>query len=192
MTRIGLTGGIGNGKSAASDYIKKRGFPVVDTDLIARKLVEPGCEALQEISQAFGRKVMTVQGGLDRSEMAQIVFGSKDARDQLESILHPRIRRQWKEEVAELEEKNCSLVVVVIPLLFETKTESEFDLTLCIGCSSGIQRNRLLARGWSEQECDARIATQWSLERKMVAADVVIWNDGPLNMLHRQIDEVVL
>src|SRR5438105_1274041 len=118
MHLLGLTGGIGMGKSASDTFLRQRGIPVIDTDLLARQLVEPGQPALSEIRSAFGDSVIGPDGQLIRRELANRVFADPNARQQLEAILHPRIRDLWKSQAAALRVKNSPLVVVVIPLLF--------------------------------------------------------------------------
>src|SRR2546421_12195011 len=147
MRFLGLTGGIGMGKSASETILRQRGVPVIDTDLIARQLVEPGAVALSEIQKIFGPAVIGPDGQLLRRELASRVFSEPAARKQLEAILHPRIRAVWKSQVALWRSENQPLAVVIIPLLFETDAQSEFDATLCIACSLATQRQRLIARG---------------------------------------------
>src|SRR5437762_9532318 len=120
MKLLGLTGGIGMGKSTADQLLRDRGIPVIDTDLLARQLVEPGQPALAEIAQTFGSQVLSTDGRLRRDEMARLAFADPAARRKLEAILHPRIRSLWQSQIALWRDENHPLVVVVIPLLFET------------------------------------------------------------------------
>ncbi|MGD0087981.1 MAG: dephospho-CoA kinase, partial [Verrucomicrobiota bacterium] len=121
MKTLGLTGGIGMGKSTAARFLRERGAQLVDTDELARQLVEPGQPALVEIQTVFGQNVVAPDGQLRREALAQIVFTDPAARRKLESILHPRIREGWLAQVESWRTENHALAVVVIPLLFETK-----------------------------------------------------------------------
>src|SRR5688572_24937086 len=130
MLLIGVTGGVGMGKSAVAEYLSRRGELVVDTDVLARELVAPGQPALAEISRNFGEKVLAADGSLDRSALAKIVFRDELHRKRLETILHPRIRAAWKNWAARCFEQGARRVVIVIPLLFETGADRELNLTL--------------------------------------------------------------
>ena len=178
MKVIGLTGGIGMGKSTVADMIAKRGIDVVDTDDLARRVVEPGQPALQEIQDLFGVGVIGADGELLRAELARRVFGSEVSRRQLEAILHPRIRGLWQEQVAAWRNDGQGAGVVVIPLLYETRAEKNFDAVICVGCSRDQQAQRLGERGMSSEQIEQRVQAQWSLAKKMEKADYVIWNDS--------------
>ena len=192
MTRIGLTGGIGMGKSTAAEWFTSEGIPVIDTDALARDLVQPGRAALQEIAKAFGSDLIDqTTGHLRREEMARRVFASPSDRQKLEAILHPRIREQWLAEVGRLQAEGAKACVVVIPLLFETGAEPEFDATICVACSPATQRARLLARGWADAHIDQRIAAQWPTEKKMNASDYVVWTEGGIDIHHHQLARVL-
>jgi dephospho-CoA kinase len=191
MRVIGLTGGIGMGKSAADQLLRSRGVRVIDTDILARQLVEPGQVALEEIRTCFGDKVILPDGSLDRRGLAKLTFSDAGRRTELEGILHPRIRQAWRAEadrfLAQPREQGHDLLVIVIPLLFETQAEREVDAVLCVACSAETQLTRLRARGWSDEEILGRIRAQWPVERKMSASNVVLWAEGPLKILEMQI-----
>lgn len=180
------------GKSAAESFLRGRGVPVVDTDALARQIVEPGEPALEQIRQVFGPDVLPADGRLRRDELARVVFNDDAARRKLEGILHPRIRSLWHEQIELWRKENKPIAVVVIPLLFETGAESELDETICIACTAATQRERLLARGWSEAQIEQRIRAQLPIEKKMEKADYVIWNDGPLHVLSTQLDMLLV
>ena len=188
MILLGLTGGIGMGKSTAATFLHARDIPIIDTDLIARELVEPGQPALEEIRQAFGNHLIDPDGRLLRHELAQKVFAHPGARLQLESILHPRIRQMWQARAEEWRREDVPLGVVVIPLLFETEASAVFDAILCVACSPGTQHSRLHDRGWSEVEIRNRQAAQWPVEKKMEAADFVVWTDTNVETHAAQLD----
>jgi dephospho-CoA kinase len=162
----------------------------VDTDVLARKVVEPGAPALGEIEWAFGRKILNEKGELRRDALAQIVFSDSAARQKLEGILHPRIRDLWMRKFAEWHAAGKTVAVVVIPLLFETAAESELDKTICVACSEATQRRRLLARGWTAEQIAQRIAAQWPVEKKIAKADYVIWTEGEMETLGEQLNAI--
>jgi dephospho-CoA kinase len=191
MKVIGLTGGIGMGKSAAAGFLREHGLPVVDTDLIARQLVEPGKPALAEIKSAFGPEIIAPDGCLRRDELARRVFADTAARKKLEAILHPRIRTRWKEQIESWRVESRPLAVVVIPLLFETNATAEFDRIICVACSASTQRKRLQSRGWDADQMDQRIAAQWPVEKKMDLADHVVWTEAGLDVHASQLDRIL-
>ena len=184
MKVLGLTGGIGMGKSTAAQLLQARGIPVVDTDDLAHQLVEPGQQALAEISAAFGPDIRGPDGRLRRKELARRVFANPAERLRLESILHPRIRDLWHARIEGWKAEGHSLTVVVIPLLFETRAENEVDATVCVACSAATQRRRLQARGWPDPQIDQRIAAQWPIDQKMAQSHFVIWTEAPGSEIH--------
>ena len=190
MKVCGLTGGVGMGKSAAAEFLRARRVPVVDTDELARQLVQPGQPALAEIQAEFGDGIMTPDGRLRRERLAQIVFADAAAREKLEAILHPRIRERWLAQVEIWRKENRALAVVVIPLLFETRAETHFDKIICVACSAPAQRERLLARGWTPEQIQQRLAAQWPVEQKISRADFVVWTDGALDAHVRQLERI--
>jgi len=191
MKVCGLTGGVGMGKSTASRFFRERGAQIVDTDELARRLVQPGQPALAAIQSAFSQRVISLTGELNRAELAQIVFADADARKKLEAILHPLIREQWFAQIEAWRGENYPLAVVVIPLLFETRAESHFDKIICAACSTVTQRERLLARGWTPEQIEQRNAAQMPVEEKIARADFVIWTDGALHAHARQIERIL-
>jgi dephospho-CoA kinase len=191
MNVLGLTGGIGMGKSACAELIQQRGIPVIDTDLLARQVVEPGQPALAEIQRRFGPDLIAPDGRLRRAELARRVFGDPAAREQLEGILHPPIRRLWRAQVETWHAEGRPLAIVVIPLLFETRAEEELDATVCVACSAVTQRQRLVARGWPPEQIDQRIRAQWPVEKKLALADYVIWSESGLDIHAAQLDRIL-
>lgn len=190
MKVCGLTGGVGMGKSTAARLLHERGAAVADTDEIAHQLARPGQAALAEIQAVFGKGVISTDGSLRRDELAKIVFADAAARRKLEVILHPRIREQWLAQAEAWRKENRPLAVVVIPLLFETGAESHFDKIICVACSAAVQRERLLARGWTPEQIDQRNAAQMAVEQKIARADFVVWTEGDLDSTTRQIDRI--
>ena len=186
MLLIGLTGGVGMGKSAVAEYLSRRGEQIIDTDALARDLVQPGAPALEEIKTAFGKTVIARDGSLNRAALAEIVFHDQEARTRLELILHPRIRAAWREWAAQRSTEGASRAVIVIPLLFETGAETELDTTVCVACSGVAQEERLRQRGWNETEITRRIAAQMPIRKKMDQAHRVIWNEATLEICELQ------
>jgi dephospho-CoA kinase len=191
MKLFGITGGIGMGKSAAAQILRERKISVLDTDVLARQIVEKGEPAVREIERAFGSKVIAPDGRLNRGELARIVFSDAAARQKLEGITHPRIRALWKNQVELWRWEQRPFAAVVIPLLFETGAESEFDAVICIACSASTQRRRLLDRGWTPQQIEQRLAAQWPVEKKIAKADFVVWSEDGLDILAAQLDRIL-
>ena len=201
MKVCGLTGGVGMGKSTAANFLRERGAQIVDTDELARQLVQPSRPALDKIQSAFGKTVIAQTGELKRDELARIVFADADARKKLEAILHPPIREQWLAQIeawraaAKRDDGRSGtdhpIGFVVIPLLFETQAESHFDKIICVACSDATRQQRLLARGWTQEQIRQRIAAQMPVEEKIARADYVIWTEGTLAVHERQIDRLL-
>jgi dephospho-CoA kinase len=191
MKVLGLTGGVGMGKSACVELLRARGIPVIDTDDLAREVVRPGEPALGEVRSVFGPDVFDSNGQLRRPELARRVFNDPAARRQLEAILHPRIRQRWRAQVETWRAEGRRVAVVVIPLLFETQAEQELDETICVACTAATQRERLSARGWTPQEIDQRIQAQLPAEVKMARADYVVWTEGEIRVAADQFDRIL-
>ena len=179
MIRLGLTGGIGMGKSTAAELLAERGAKVSDSDVIARELVEPGQPAQQAIAEAFGNEVLRADGSLNRGRVAELVFGGDAARRALEDILHPRIRATWLGNLDRWAGEGVALGVAVIPLLYETGSEAAFDRIVSVACSPQTQRERLRQRDWSDEEIDRK------------RADHVVWTDGPVSAHADQWDDLL-
>ena len=191
MITMGLTGGIGAGKSEASDYLKRLGIPVLDTDVVARELVTPGQPALDQIVAAFGSGILDFQGHLDRTRLGLRVFEDSAALRRLEAILHPRIYEGWTAWIRQQSLQDQRLCAVVIPLLYEKGYDSHFQVTLALGCTPPTQRQRLHQRQWTDQMIDQRLAAQWPMSEKLQRANYCLWSEGQREALHQQI-EVVL
>jgi dephospho-CoA kinase len=191
MRTLGLTGGIGMGKSMAAQLLQARGLAVIDTDDLARRVVQPGQPALEEICQTFGADLKDPTGQLRRDALAQIVFSDPIARTQLEAITHPRITQLWRQQLQVWRKEGRSVAVVVIPLLFETKVEMEFDAVICLACSEVTQRQRLMARGWSSEQIQQRLAAQMPVTDKMARANFVVWTEGEVDATARQLAKII-
>jgi len=191
MKLIGLTGGIGMGKSTSASLLSLGGVPVIDTDIIAHEIVEPGQPALTEIAATFGRELIDEQGKLRRAALAEIVFSSPEKLKQLESILHPIIRDRWLGQAIIWRREGKALGVVVIPLLFETNAQSHFDAIICTACSPKTQHERLCARGWTENQIAQRLAAQWPTEKKIAASNFVVWTEGAMDLHRQQLERIL-
>ena len=192
ISRIyGLTGGVGMGKSTASHLLEEMRIQSVDSDDLARQVVEPGRPALEEIKTQFGAGFLNQLGHLNRSKMASIVFGDKLQREKLESIIHPKVRELWIKQVAEWRSDNLSLGIVIIPLLFEVEAEVEFDKVICVACTPNTQHKRLSDRGWSDDQINARVAAQMDVAEKMEKSDYVLWNESGKNVLREQLNRII-
>ncbi len=180
---IGLTGGIGSGKSVVAKAFMALGVPVICTDTIARELVEPGQAALADITARFGNGVLRPDGSLDRAAMREQVFADADSRRALEAILHPRIRDEVKRRI---EAVTAPYVVVDIPLLAETGSTYRplLDRILAVECDAAMRRERVMLRdGASAAQADAMLAAQASDEARRAMADDIIVNQGSLEEL---------
>ena len=191
MTVIGLTGGIGMGKSTAGKLLQQWLVPVVDTDSLARQVVEPGQPALREIEAAFGAGVIGPGGRLQREELARLVFADESRRQALEAIVHPRIRELWQSHVALWKTEQRSRCVVIIPLLYETGATAQFDSILCIACSAAAQWQRLIARGWTQEQIRQRLGAQWPIQKKMDLANYVVWTEAGLDTHAAQLERII-
>lgn len=186
MLVIGLTGGIGSGKTAVSDRFARYAVPIIDTDLIARELVEPGQPALAAIVAAFGSDCLDETGGLRRAHLRERVFADSQGRQRLEAILHPRIRARVRERIGSLTAPYC---VVVIPLLAETGMHDLVDRILVVDVPEAEQIRRVMARDRVDADHARRIlAAQAQREQRLALADEVLENTGDLDELGRQID----
>ena len=192
MKLCGLTGGVGMGKSTAAGFFLQLGVRLVDTDDLARELVQPGQPALTEIQKEFGPGLLAPDGSLKRAELALLVFAEPAARQKLEAILHPRIRARWQQIADAWRQENVSPAMVVIPLLFETGAETSFDKIICVACSPAAQRERLRGRGWTDDRIRGCIAAQAPVEQKIARSHHVVWTEGSLASHRRQIERLVL
>lgn len=187
MFTIGLTGGIGSGKSAAAERFAELGVPVIDTDVIAHALTRPDSRALDAIRASFGEAVIAADGSLDRSVLRRRVFGDPAARRQLEAILHPLILHEVKTRLAAL---SAPYAVAVIPLLVETGAyDSLLDRIAVVDCPEELQIARTVARsGLTREEVSAILAAQATRRARLAAADDVIVNTGTLAALRDEVD----
>ena len=186
MLRIGLTGGIGSGKSTVAALLAERGARVVDADRIAREVVEPGTPGLAAVVAEFGAGVLTADGALDRPALAALVFGDPAARARLDAVVHPLVRARAAELVAAAPAD--AVVVQDVPLLVETGQAGSYDLVLVVETDPGTRVARLVDRGLTADDARARIASQATDEQRRAVADVVLRNDGDRDALAAQVD----
>jgi len=188
MLVIGLTGGIGSGKSTITRLFEKRNVPVIDTDIIAHQLVKPGQPALKEIIKAFGHLVIQADGELDRQALAKITFSNKHARKKLENILHPEIQKAMLTQISKL---SAPYVIAVIPLLLEAKQTALVDHILVVDCPEETQIKRVKQRdNRDEQQLKDIIASQVSRQVRLAAADDIIENEADISELDAKIEEL--
>ncbi len=188
LLRIGLTGGIASGKSTVADMFAEKDVPVIDTDVIAREVVEPGEPALDEIVDLFGPDVIDSEGRLRRRRLRDLVFADVARRKALEAILHPRIRHT---AIAQANSLGGPYQIIVVPLLVESPMKKLMDRILVVDCSEEVQLARLLQRDSENAEQARRIlAAQASRAERLAIADDVIVNDGSLDETARQVDDL--
>ncbi len=189
MLKVGLTGGIGAGKSEVSRLLAEHGAVLIDADRIAREVVAPGTPGLAAVIDAFGKEVLAADGSLDRPKLGSIVFADADRLAVLNSIVHPLVgaRSRELEEAASAD----SVVVHDVPLLAENGLAKLYDLVIVVDASTETQLDRLVRlRGMTEEDARARMAAQATREKRREIADVVIDNDVPLETLRRRVRDV--
>ncbi|WP_301108480.1 dephospho-CoA kinase [Sporosarcina sp.] len=189
---IGLTGSIASGKSTVANMLREKGYPIVDADVIAREVVEPGSPLLNEIQNVFGDEVIQEDGSLNREKLGSVVFSDETKRRQLNELMHPAIRGEMVRQKEQYVEQGFKTVIMDIPLLFESKLQSYVEKILVVSVTKQLQKERLIARNeLSETEADARIASQLDLKIKEQGADAVIHNDGTIEETKRQLIKIL-
>ena len=189
MLRVGLTGGIGTGKSEVSRRLASYGAVVIDADAVAREVVAPGTPGLAEVVQAFGPEVLRSDGTLDRDRLGELVFADESLRMKLNAITHPRVG----ERMAELERQAGGAPVIVhdVPLLAENHLAGSFDEVVVVDVPPRIQAERLAReRGMSRDQAEARMGAQASREERLAIATIVVDNSGSLAELDREVGEL--
>jgi dephospho-CoA kinase len=188
MLKVGLTGGIGCGKSTVSDIFSSLDVPVIDSDVIAREVVAPGEEGLTKIVARFGKKVLNPDGTLNRKQLRTTIFDDAEARSNLESILHPLIRKRSNEQLAKL---NSSYAILSIPLLVENGLVDSVDHVLVVDCSEQTQIKRICARDSVTQDrAEAILAAQCSRDQRLEVADDIIDNEQSLAELTAKVESL--
>ena len=184
---VGLTGGIGSGKSLAAQFFSQLGALVIDADQLARSAIERGSEGFDEVVLRFGDSVLK-NGDIDRVALGQIVFENPQAKKDLEEIIHPRIRAEFEEAVASL--NPGQIMVYEIPLLVETNAADRFDFIITVESDPELRKQRLRARGMFSSDIEKRMAAQATQEQRRAIADCVLTNDGTEDELLRQVENI--
>jgi dephospho-CoA kinase len=184
---VGLTGGIGSGKSLAAQFFSQLGALVIDADQLARSAIERGSEGFDEVLLRFGDTVLK-NGDIDRVALGQIVFENPEAKKDLEEIIHPRIRAEFEEAVGSL--NPGQIMVYEIPLLVETNAADRFDFVITVESDAELRKQRLRARGMFHSDIEKRMASQATEEQRRAIADCVLTNDGSEDELLRQVENV--
>jgi dephospho-CoA kinase len=187
MRVIGLTGGIGCGKSLAAQYFAELGALVIDADQLARAAIERGSDGFDEVVAIFGDGILK-DGNIDRRALGDLIFKDPTAKAQLENIIHPFVRREFEEAVASL--KGDQVLVYEIPLLVETKAHEKFDVVITVESEMENRIARLRGRGMHISEIEGRIAAQATREQRIEVADFLIENDGTEDELLRQVENI--
>ena len=184
---VGLTGGIGSGKSLAAQFFSQLGALVIDADQLARSVIERGSEGFDEVLLRFGDTILR-NGDIDRVALGQIVFENPQAKKDLEAIIHPRIRDEFEEAVASL--NPGQILVYEIPLLVETNAADRFDYVVTVESQPELRKERLRARGMFHSDIEKRMASQATEAERRAVADCVITNDASEDELLRQVENV--
>jgi dephospho-CoA kinase len=194
MITIGLTGGIASGKSLVAEIIRRLGAMVIDSDSIAREVVEPGTPGWQSVVAEFGQDILAPDGSIDRAKLGSIIFSDRERRITLNNILHPLIIQAIRERIAAIGRKHpAALVVADIPLLIECGLQQEFDAVIVVWSPVELQRKRLMERdGLSAAEAQQRIDAQMPLDEKQVHGTFVVENDSSEQQTEEQVKNIFL
>ncbi len=187
MLLVGLTGGIGAGKSTVAELFARLGALVIDADQLARMAIERGSDGFADVMLRFGEEVI-INGDIDRKKLAEIVFSDEQARKDLEAIVHPRVQALFAEAVADLDHDD--ILIYEIPLLVETGAADKFDHVITVESEIELRKERLLKKGLYISQIEKRMASQASEEARTAVADSVIRNDGDEDSLLRQVENL--
>lgn len=189
MLRVGLTGGIGSGKSTVAGMLQEKGAVVIDADAISRELVEPGEPALHMLVEEFGEGIIRPDGSLDRGRLAQLAFADEDGTARLNAVMHPLIRAESRRRLEAAEAEGADIVVYDMPLLVETDQQELVDIVVVVDVPVEVQVSRATGqRGLEESDVRRRIAAQATREQRLAVADAVIDNSGDRWETQRQVD----
>ena len=192
MKIIGLTGGIGTGKSTASDYLRRQGFAVIDADRISREIVEPGTPLLKEIEAQFGSGILNGDGTLNRKALAAVVFSDRGKKDLLDRLMHGRILDEIERRIRQYQRENIRGIIVDAPLLFETGLEEKCDQVWLITADESLRVLRVCKRdGMNPEEVRARMRNQMGEEEKKERAHRIVDNSGSRESLLKQLAELI-
>ena len=190
MRAIAITGGIACGKTLAGKYVAEMGVPVCEADDLSRAVLAKGEPVRDRVVEAFGPGVVMPDGEIDRAALAALVFGNSGKREQLNALTHPEIMRRLRAWVAGQSSK-APYVAAVMPLLYEIKDEAHWDVVVCVAAPEAEQRRRLVLRGMTDDEAEARMRSQLRLAEKMERSDYVIFNGGSEKLLEEQVGRVM-
>ncbi len=189
---IGLTGSIASGKSTISAMLKDKGYPIIDADLVARLVVEPGTSNLQEIEREFGSSVINKDGTLNREALGKLIFNDPVKRKQLNDLMHPAIRSEMFRQRDEHLKSGQKTLIMDIPLLFESRLQHFVDKILVVSVTEEMQLQRLMNRNsLSKDEATARIQSQLPISEKEKGADAVIYNNGTIEQSKEQLERIL-
>ncbi|MER2172356.1 dephospho-CoA kinase [Paenisporosarcina quisquiliarum] len=189
---IGLTGSIASGKSTVANMLKEMGFPIIDADLVARIVVEKGTATLEMIKETFGSGVIQEDGSLNREELGEIIFTTPSKRKLLNDIIHPAIRAEMLAQKGHLVQQGHPVIIMDIPLLFESRLQSFVDKILVVTVTEQTQLERLMSRnGFTQEEAKLRIQSQLPLSVKEKGADAVIYNNGTIEETKQQLIKIL-
>lgn len=189
---IGLTGSIASGKSTVANMLNEMGFPIIDADLVARIVVEKGTATLEAIIEIFGAEVIHEDGTLNREGLGEIIFSNPSKRKQLNDIMHPAIRTEMVAQREQLIQQEHPVIIMDIPLLFESRLQSFVDKVLVVTVTEQTQLERLMARnGFSHEDAKLRIQSQLPLSVKEKGADAVIYNNGTIEETKQQLIKIL-
>jgi dephospho-CoA kinase len=193
MMIIGLTGSIASGKSTISAMLKEKGYPIIDADLVARLVVEPGTSNLQEIERQFGASVINEDGTLNRDALGKLIFNDPAKRKQLNDLMHPAIRSEMLRQRDELFKSGHKTLIMDIPLLFESRLQHFVDKILVVSVTEEMQLERLMNRNsLSKEEATSRIHSQLPVSEKEKGADAVIYNNGTIAQSQQQLERILV
>ncbi|MBC8087228.1 MAG: dephospho-CoA kinase [Phycisphaerae bacterium] len=191
MLHVGLTGNIASGKSTVSSLLAARGASIIDADVLARRVVEPGTAGLAAIREYFGNRVIMPDGQLDREALRRVVFSNPVARDTLNQIVHPRVAALRDEELQRARDRGERVVISDIPLLFETGLEHAFEAIVFVDAPQEVRLGRLMQnRSLPEADARAMMSAQWPSAEKRARSTFVVDNSGSLDALAPQVDEL--
>ncbi len=192
MLWVGLTGGLGSGKSSVAQILRNQGFTVVDADELARQAVGRGEPGLTKVQARFGSQILNSSGELDRARLAEMVFADPKALADLEQIIHPIVRARCLEKRVEAESSGAQVAFYDVPLLFEKKMEDQFDSVVVVACSEEEQVRRAMAReGVTREKVLQRLKNQIPLNEKILRADYVVDNSGSREDLEREVQKLI-
>lgn len=192
MKWVGLTGGLGTGKSTVSRLLMSHGIPVLDADRVAKQVIEPGTPGYDQVVQVFGPDLKAADGSLDRVKLAQRVFGVPSELEKLERIIHPLVQAEIRHQKQWLEDQGTLWAVYDVPLLFEKNLMGQFDYIIVVTTTPEQQMERVKARnGWNEDEIKKRLASQKPLKDKELGAHHVLQNNADLPQLEKKVETLV-